>query len=309
MTAIIFPGQGSQFVEMSKDFYDNFETVRDVFELIADTTKIDIKDIIFDNPSNLLNQTQYTQLSIFCASISIFKVLIQEINIQKLNISCMMGHSLGEYTALTAADILSIEDCSLLLKTRGELMQNAYESNQSGMAAIIGINCEKAENIIKKNNLKVEIANDNSPIQIVISGVKTDLLYSEKIFKDNGAKKFVLLKVSSAFHSLLMIEAEKKMKKFITNTNFNNSPISIISNYSGKISKNNKTIIDNLSKQMSNRVRWVESIKSLDSIIETNIIEIGPGKVLTGLIKRINSNFDIINMENISDIEKINNEF
>ena len=309
MTAIVFPGQGSQFVEMSKDFYDNFETVRDVFELIADTTKIDIKDIIFHNPSDLLNQTQYTQLSIFCASISIFKVLIQEINIQKLNISCMMGHSLGEYTALTAADILSIEDCSLLLKTRGELMQNAYESNQSGMAAIIGINCEKAENIIKKNNLKVEIANDNSPIQIVISGVKTDLLYSEKIFKDNGAKKFVLLKVSSAFHSLLMIEAEKKMKKFITNTNFNNSPISIISNYSGKISKNNKTIIDNLSKQMSNRVRWVESIKSLDSIIETNIIEIGPGKVLTGLIKRINSNFDIINMENISDIEKINNEF
>ena len=309
MTAIIFPGQGSQFIEMSKDFYDNFETVREVFELIADTTKIDIKDIIFHNPSDLLNQTQFTQLSIFCASISIFKVLTQEIDIQKLNISCMMGHSLGEYTALTAAEILSIEDCSLLLKTRGELMQNAYKLNESGMAAIIGINCEKAENIIKNNNLKVEIANDNSPIQIVISGVKTDLLYSEKIFKDNGAKKFVLLKVSSAFHSLLMNEAERKMKKFIIDTNFNNSSISIISNYSGKISKNNETIIENLSNQMSNRVRWVESIKSLDSIIETNIIEIGPGKVLTGLIKRINSNFDIINIENISDLEKINNEF
>ena len=162
MTAIVFPGQGSQFVKMSKDFYDNFDTAREVFALISDTTKIDIKDIIFNNPSDLLNQTQYTQLSIFCASISIFKVLSQEIDIQKLNISCMMGHSLGEYTAITAAEILSIKDCSLLLKTRGELMQNAYEPNQSGMAAIIGIDCLTL--LTRKHK---DISEQSQPVRVV----------------------------------------------------------------------------------------------------------------------------------------------
>jgi len=309
MTAIVFPGQGSQFVGMSKDFYDNFIRAREVFELIADTTKIDIKDIIFNNPADLLNQTQYTQLSIFCSSISIFKVLSEEIDIQKLNVSCMLGHSLGEYTALTAAEILSIEDCSLLLKTRGELMQNAYEPNQSGMAAIIGMNCENVEKLINNHNLKVEIANDNSPLQIVISGVKNDLLDCKKFFLNGGAKKYVLLNVSAAFHSHLMTEAQNKMKNLIINTNFKNSAISIISNYSAEISNNNETIIESLSKQMSNKVRWVESIKALDHIKEKNIIEIGPGKVLTGLIKRISKNFDIINIENISNIEKIKYEF
>ena len=139
MTTIVFPGQGSQFIEMSKDFYENFQKAKNVFELISDNTKIDIKDIIFNNPSDLLNQTKFTQLAIFCASISIFEVFKDEIDIQILEINNMMGHSLGEYTALTASNRLSIEDCSTLLKNRGELMQNAFEPNKSGMAAVIGI--------------------------------------------------------------------------------------------------------------------------------------------------------------------------
>ena len=308
MTVIVFPGQGSQFLEMSKDFYDNFDIARDVFNLVSDTANIDIKNIIFKNPSDLLNQTQYTQLAIFCASISIFKVIEKEINFQKLKVNYMLGHSLGEYTALTASGMLSIENCALLLKIRGELMQNAYEPNKSGMAAIIGINSNIAEKLIKKHNLTVEIANDNSPQQIVISGIKSDLLNSEKIFRGGGAKKFILLNVSSAFHSLLMHEAEKKMKEFIFNTDFKESQISIISNYTGEISNNKKIILENLMKQMSNRVRWVESINSLKGVNETNIIEIGPGKVLSGLIRRIDTIFDIKNIDEIADIEKIKNE-
>ena len=308
MTTFVFPGQGSQFQGMTNDFYDNFVEARDIFNLISDTTKIDIKDIILNNPSDLLNQTKYTQLAIFCSSISIFKVLTSKLDISNMNIKYMLGHSLGEYTALTAAKIISIQDCAKLLKIRGELMHNAYEPYKSGMAALIGINCNKVENIILNNNLKIEIANDNSPIQVVISGKKNEINNSEKIFKENGVKKFINLNVSAAFHSFLMKDAQNTLNKNIQNTKFNNSSISIISNFSGKFANNIDEIINNLSNQMSNRVRWVESIQSLEKISENKVIEIGPGKVLTGLIKRISNNFDISNIEYVTDIDKIKNE-
>lgn len=305
MKAFVFPGQGSQFIGMSKDFFDNFKIAREVFELISDTTQIKIKDIIFDNNLSLLDQTRFTQLSLFCASISIFEVLKKEVNNNNLKINFMLGHSLGEYTALTAANILTIEDCSSLLKIRGELMQNAYEPNKSSMAAIVGINCNLVENIINQNNLKLQVANDNSPLQVVISGLKKDLLKSETLFKSNGAKKFVLLNVSAAFHSFLMNEAQEKMINHITNTKFNDSSISIISNYTGKVCNEKKDIIKNLTNQMSNRVRWVESIRTLEKFNILNIVEIGPGKVLSGLIKRTSNNFNIMNIQTIDDIKKL----
>ena len=226
-----------------------------------------------------------------------------------MNINFMLGHSLGEYSALTASEMLSVENCSSLLKIRGELMQNAYEPNKTCMAAIIGINSVIAEKIINQNKLNVEIANDNSPTQIVISGIKDDILNSENFFKEGGAKRFVLLNVSAAFHSQIMSEAEISMNKYISSIEFKNPLTPIISNYTGKITKDKNNIIKNLSKQMSNRVRWVESIKSIEIKGETKILEIGPGKVLSGLIKRISDKFNILNIENISDIEKIKNEF
>ena len=274
MTTIIFPGQGSQFVGMSKDFYQNFLESRKVFDLISNITEIDLKNIIFENPQDLLNQTRYTQLAIFCASMSIYEVLNDKLNSDKKGIDCMLGHSLGEYTALTAARKLSIEDSSLLLKKRGELMQNAYEPNKSGMAAIIGLNCIEVEKLIKTNNLKIEVANDNSSLQIVISGIIDDIKSYESLFKDAGAKKFVLLNVSAAFHSHLMIKAEFEMKKYIDKINFLESNIPIISNFNAKISNNTEEIIFSLSNQMSNRVRWVESIKTLEKFNEQNIIEV-----------------------------------
>ena len=309
MTVIVFPGQGSQFVEMGKDFYDSFQEVKDTFSLISEVSNIDIKDIIFNNPSDLLHQTQFTQISIFAVSISLFEVLKKHSNISDLQINFMLGHSLGEYSALCAANFLSIKDCAYLLKNRGELMQNAYEPNQSTMAAIIGIDCIKAEKIIKENNLEIEIANDNSPIQVVISGKKEEILNSEKLFKDYGAIKFILLNVSAAFHSNLMLNAQKEMNKFIDHISFNESNINIISNFSAQHSNNIDTIKKNLSNQMSNKVKWVESINTLVKIGEKDIIEIGPGKVLSGLIKRISDNFKIKNFNNISDIEGFNNEF
>ena len=307
MTVIVFPGQGSQFVEMGKDFYDSFQEVKDTFNLISDVSKIDIKDIIFNNPSDLLHQTQFTQISIFAVSISLFQVLKKHSDILDLKINFMLGHSLGEYSALCAANFFTIKDCAYLLKNRGELMQNAYEPNSSTMAAIIGINCVKAEQIIKENNLEIEIANDNSPIQIVISGKKEEILNSESVFNRYGAIKFILLNVSAAFHSNLMLNAQKEMNKFIDHISFNESNINIISNISAKNSNDVATIKKNLSNQMSNKVRWVESINLLENLKEKNIIEIGPGKILSGLIKRINKKFNIMNFNKISDIETIKN--
>ena len=307
MTVIVFPGQGSQFVEMGKDFYDSFQEVKDTFNIISEVSKIDIKDIIFNNPSDLLHQTQFTQISIFAVSISLFQVLKKHLDISNLKINFMLGHSLGEYSALCAANFFTIKDCAYLLKNRGELMQNAYEPNKSTMAAIIGIDCIKAEKIIKENNLEIEIANDNSPIQIVISGKKEKILNSESLFKDYGAIKFILLNVSAAFHSNLMLNAQKEMNKFIDHISFNESNINIISNYSAQHSNDINIIKKNLSNQMSNKVRWVESINLLENLKEKNIIEIGPSKILSGLIKRINKKFNIMNFNKISDIETIKN--
>ena len=309
MTAIVFPGQGSQFIGMSKDFYDQYSEVKETYQLIEDTTKIKIKEIIFENPSDLLHQTQYTQLAIFCASISIYNVLISNYNSRDLNINFMLGHSLGEYTALCASKILSIKDTAFLLKKRGELMQNAYEPNKSGMAAIIGFDSNYVESEINSNKLNIEIANDNSPQQIVVSGTIDDLKNSEIVFKKNGAKKFILLNVSAAFHSKFMSSAQEKLNEYIKNVNFQEASISIISNFTGKICKDLDEINYNLINQMSNKVKWVESINTLVKIGEKDIIEIGPGKVLSGLIKRISDNFKIKNFNNISDIEGFNNEF
>ena len=309
MSVIIFPGQGSQYSQMSKDFYDNFHIVRDTFNLIEDSVNLKIKDIIFNEDPSMLNQTQFTQLAIFTASISMYNVVKSQIDENKLNTKCFLGHSLGEYTALAASGIINIVDCAKILKIRGELMQNAFEPNKSGMAAIIGINCVSAENIIKNNNLDVQIANDNSPNQIVISGKINEITKSESFFKNNGAKKFVLLNVSAAFHSNLMLNAEAALNKNIQQIKFKSSKFSVISNYDAGISNDSNDIGKKLMQQMSNRVRWVESISLLDKLKMHKVIEIGPGKVLTGLIRRISGSFDLRNIEYTKDLESLINEY
>ena len=182
MTSIVFPGQGSQTVGMAKDFYENFNIAKQTFEEIGDYTKIDLKKIIFDNDENKLNLTQFTQICIFTASYAIYRSLYSVRDLKVDNIEIMLGHSLGEYTALACSNKINLKDCCLILKKRGELMNLAVPPNETGMAALIGLPANKIQKIIDTNNLKLEIANDNSEIQIVISGNIEDLKKS-RFFK------------------------------------------------------------------------------------------------------------------------------
>tara|TARA_B100000925_G_C21989850_1_gene466283 strand:- start:1355 stop:2017 length:663 start_codon:yes stop_codon:yes gene_type:complete len=215
----------------------------------------------------------------------------------------MLGHSLGEYTALACSNKISLKDCSLILKKRGKLMNNAVPPNVSGMAALIGKDATFIQKIIDRNNLNLEIANDNSQIQIVISGNLNEIKDSKELFLKNDIKKFIILNVSAAFHSNYMLDAQKELSIEIENLNFNQNNIKIISNYDAEVYNDYKLIKKNLQLQMANKVEWTKSIKKLESIGAMNLIEIGPNKVLSGLIRRISNRFDIISINKISDID------
>ena len=304
MTAIIFPGQGSQYLNMSMDFNQNFDVAKRVFQEIEDSTQINVRKIITENPLNNLNQTNFTQISIFSASIAIYKSFLSELGNEILKPKFVLGHSLGEYSALVAANFINIADASKLIKKRGELMHSSIKPNISGMAAIIGKNVDFIDDVIKKNNLKVVIANDNSPIQVVVSGLIEDIISSEKVFSENGVKRYVKLNVSAAFHSDFMNDAQLELIEEIDKINFKNINMHIISNYDSAINTNIESIIHALKNQMANRVRWTESIKQLERTDTTQIIEIGPGKVLSGLISRITKKFDIKSIDKIEDLKK-----
>ena len=303
MTSIVFPGQGSQKVGMARDFHDNFGISKLIFEEIEDYTKINLRNIIFNNEDNKLDLTQYTQISIFAASYVIFKTLVHENQIDNNDINIMMGHSLGEYTALSCSDKITLKDCSLILKKRGELMNSAVAPNETGMAAIIGKNSSEVQEIIDTNNLDIEIANDNSSIQVVISGKINVLNKSKELFLSNDIKKFVMLNVSAAFHSKFMNSAQDQLAQDIDKLTFLDNKIKIITNYDAGIHKDVNLIKMNLKNQMANKVNWTQSIKKLEQIGENKIIEIGPSKVLSGLIKRISNNFDIISYNQVSDFK------
>ena len=279
MTAIVFPGQGSQYLNMSMDFNDNFDVARKVFQEIEDSTQINIRKIIAENPSDNLNQTKYTQISIFSASMAIYKSLLNKVGNEIIKPNIFLGHSLGEYTALAAGNFINIADASKLIKKRGDLMHSSIKPNVSGMAAIIGKNADFIDDLIKKNNLKLVIANDNSPMQVVVSGLIEDIISSEQFFFENGVKRYVKLNVSAAFHSDFMNDAQRELINVIDKINFKNSNLPIISNYDSKINSNLESIIYALKNQMANRVRWTDSIIKLEETDTTQIIEIGPGKV------------------------------
>ena len=307
MFSVIFPGQGSQLVGMGKDLYEKHSLVRNLFQEADDTLGFSLSSLILNGPKEDLDLTENTQPAIFLLSYSIFKVIKEEFNIDLNKANFFAGHSLGEYSALAAAEALSFSDTLRILRIRGKAMQDSVPKGVGGMVAVLGIDIKKIENIINENKTKYEcyIANDNSVGQIVLSGNLKDL---EKMIVDLKLAniKNVMLPVSAPFHCKLMNKATIVMNEEIAKLNFKEPQNTLISNVTGKEVLNLSQLKDLLVKQIENRVRWRESVLLMINEGITQFIEIGPGKVLSGLIKRIDRNVKVSAINTQEDIKLIN---
>ena len=306
MFSVIFPGQGSQLVGMGKDFFDKFDLVKKLFKEADDALEINLSKIIFEGPKDNLDLTINTQPAIFLISYSIFKIVTEEFNIDLKKAKYFAGHSLGEYSALSSAGYLSFSETIKLLRTRGDAMQNAVPKGEGGMLAVLGSTVEVLEKIIleNKDNITVEIANDNSVGQIVLSGKKNDLEKLIEILKSNNIKN-IKLPVSAPFHCKLMNNATQIMKEEIEKKNFQDSKKILISNVTANEISNKEELKRLLIEQIEKRVRWRESVINMINNGVNHFIEIGPGKVLSGLVKRINKNVKIDTINNESDIKQL----
>jgi [acyl-carrier-protein] S-malonyltransferase len=306
MFAVMFPGQGSQAIGMAKEFYDRYSFVKNIFKKADEVLEFPISKLILEGPSDQLNITENTQPSIFLVSYSIFSVVKSEFNIDLNKAKYFAGHSLGEYSALTAANSIDFENAIRLLKKRGRSMQLAVPFGKGAMIAILGQEIKDIEKILL--NIGVEncqIANDNCPGQIVVSGTLSEINKLIDTLKKLSVKN-IKLPVSAPFHCKLMKTSTEIMKKEINNTKFNTPSPKIISNVNALEQDNIDTIKNLLIEQIESTVKWRESVQYMIKNGVKKFIEIGPGKVLTGLVKRIDKNVESYSINNDEDIKKIN---
>jgi len=307
MFSVIFPGQGSQMVGMGKELHNKYTLVQDLFKEADDTVEFSISSLILEGPKEELDLTENTQPAIFLLSYSIFKLIKEEFNINLNKASFFAGHSLGEYSALASAGALTFSDTLKILKIRGKAMQSSIPKNEGGMVAVLGSKIEIIENIIDENKNKYEcfIANDNSEGQIVVSGNIQELEKLTTDLKANNIKN-IKLPVSAPFHCKLMNKATMVMQEEISKLNFEEPKNVLISNVTGKEIPNANVLKDLLVKQIESRVRWRESAQLMINKGTSQFIEIGPGKVLSGLIKRIDRNVKVSAINTEEDIKLIN---
>ena len=304
MFSVIFPGQGSQMVGMGKEFYDKFDLVKNLFKEADDILNFSISKLILEGPKEELDLTANTQPAIFLISYSIYKVINNEFNIDLSKAKYFAGHSLGEYSALSCAGYLNFSDTLKILRIRGDAMQNSVPKGEGGMVAVLGSTVEIVEKILKNNekSLSVEIANDNSEGQIVLSGKINDIDKLILILKENSIKN-IKLPVSAPFHCSLMNKATNIMSDELNKINFIEGENKLISNVTANEISNTNELKELLVKQIENRVRWRESVINMIGSGVNHFIEIGPGKVLSGLVKRISKEVKIDTINNQTDIE------
>ena len=306
MFSVIFPGQGSQIVGMGKEFFDRYDVVKKLFQEADDTLGISLSKIILEGPKEELDLTVNTQPAIFLISYSIFQVIKNQFNINLNDAKYFAGHSLGEYSALSCAKYLDFNQTIKILRIRGNAMQNSVTQGEGGMLAVLGSNIDDIEKILVDNekNFQAFIANDNTEGQIVISGKTNNLEKLSNILKDKKIKN-IKLPVSAPFHCNLMIKATEIMSDELKKIKFQESNNILISNVTANEIKNVNELKTLLISQIERRVRWRESVINMINKGVDQFIEIGPGKVLAGLIKRIDKNVKTISINDISDIESL----
>ena len=306
MFSVVFPGQGSQVIGMGKEFFDKYDLVKKLFKDADEILNIPLTKIIFEGPKDELDLTINTQPAIFLISYSIFSVIKEKYEINLNKAKYFAGHSLGEYSALACSGYLNFSDTIKLLRVRGDAMQNAVPKGEGSMLAVLGSSVEIIDQILKENeqNLNVQIANDNSEGQVVLSGRNMDIEKLNKILKEKNIKN-IKLPVSAPFHCQLMSKATNIMKNEIENANFQKGVNILISNVTANETSDIEELKKLLINQIENRVRWRESVKNMIANEINHFIEIGPGKILSGLIKRIDKNVKINTINNDSDIKDL----
>jgi len=302
----IFPGQGSQKISMGKELADNFKTAKNVFDEVDDALNQKLSDIIWGDDPLPLNLTENTQPALMATSIAVYNVLTIDGGYNIGDIKYMAGHSLGEYSALCAAGVFNISDTAKLLKTRGQAMQSACPVGKGGMVAIIGLDIPQIEQLcIKASEYGAcEVANDNCPGQVVISGDAKAMQQAVDIAKSMGAKRALPLPVSAPFHSSLIKPAADKMAEALSNTHADTPKKPIIANITANEVTDSETIKDLLVQQVTGRVRWTESVNYMLDNNCSQFIELGAGKVLSGLVKRINREATTNALETPTEIEE-----
>ncbi len=306
MKAILFPGQGSQKKGMANEFQSNFKIVKEIFERADEALKFNLSKIILNGSDEDLKKTEITQPAILTTSFAIFSVLKKEFNFDLSKIKYIAGHSLGEYSALVASGALTLENGVTLVHERGKLMQTAVPEGEGAMLAVMGLNNNELNSLMNEFNKKTgicEIANDNSPGQIIVSGNKKTLADFSNVLKIKK-KRSIFLPVSAPFHCTLMKPAAENMKLFLQKIEFQKPSLKLISNVTAMPMEKEDGIKDLLYKQIFSPVRWRESVEYMIKNDINDFIEIGPGKVLSGLVKRIN---DKVLTKSINKVEDIKN--
>lgn len=311
---LTFPGQGSQAIGMGLDFYTNFASARAVFDEVDHALNQKLSKIIFDGTPDQLTLTENTQPALMAVSMAIIRTVESELGASLTSlVSYMAGHSLGEYTAYCSSGTFSLTDTARLLRHRGQAMQRATPVGKGAMAAILGLEIEAVEALtqaisLSENDLCV-IANDNSPGQVVVSGHKTAIDRLIELALEKGAKRAILLPVSAPFHSPLMQPAALEMADALSKVAARDATTPIISNVTSQTVTKAEAIKTSLVEQVTGRVRWRESMATLKDLSVSHIVEIGSGKVLTGLIKRIDPSLIATSLTTVGDLDSFINLF
>ncbi|MGF7048691.1 [acyl-carrier-protein] S-malonyltransferase [Paenibacillus sp. DS2015] len=300
--ALVFPGQGAQSVGMGKDIYDTVAEARQVFELADRSLGFSLTSMIFEGPDSELKKTFNTQPALLATSIAYLEALRGK----GIQADFVAGHSLGEYSALVASGVLSLEEAVSIVRARGQYMEEAVPEGQGAMAAVLGADRESLTSLcasITETGHVVELANINCPGQIVISGSQEGVAAACERVKEAGGKKAILLEVSGPFHSSMMKEAAEQLEVRLSSVQFNDTTIPLVANVTAQQVRSGSDIRDLLVKQVFSPVLWEDSINYLIQQGVDTFIEIGPGKVLTGLIKKIDKTVTVININNLESIE------